>query len=342
MTRPDWPSAPCGSSPLARGLLGARLRRGPAGRIIPARAGFTAGSAAAPAPRRDHPRSRGVYPFSAGVCSRRAGSSPLARGLPSASTSISRPRRIIPARAGFTTSSQPPSGPHQDHPRSRGVYTEAAAAAAGDGGSSPLARGLLSSRCASHTTGRIIPARAGFTTSSQPPSGPCQDHPRSRGVYHRRRCGLCPVIRIIPARAGFTYGALGGAVAAPDHPRSRGVYEWVDSPLPDALGSSPLARGLPDRRRLRPGCQRIIPARAGFTETACTSARSARDHPRSRGVYPSSLGKIRLAGVVLLHCLPNERSAELRKRLRRAAMDQVSLGGLTAPGMGDVPPFFFP
>ena len=281
MTRPDWPSAPCGSSPLARGLLGARLRRGPAGRIIPARAGFTAGSAAAPAPRRDHPRSRGVYPFSAGVCSRRAGSSPLARGLPSASTSISRPRRIIPARAGFTT-------------------------------------------------------------SSQPPSGPCQDHPRSRGVYHRRRCGLCPVIRIIPARAGFTYGALGGAVAAPDHPRSRGVYEWVDSPLPDALGSSPLARGLPDRRRLRPGCQRIIPARAGFTETACTSARSARDHPRSRGVYPSSLGKIRLAGVVLLHCLPNERSAELRKRLRRAAMDQVSLGGLTAPGMGDVPPFFFP
>ena len=52
----DW-----GSSPLARGLQGGRLRPPPPHRIIPARAGFT--GTGGPHPRRlgDHPRSRGVY-----------------------------------------------------------------------------------------------------------------------------------------------------------------------------------------------------------------------------------------------------------------------------------------
>ena len=73
-----------GSSPLARGLLlraddALRLRR-----IIPARAGFTRPPPSPPGPARDHPRSRGVYsPLLDNVYSMR-GSSPLARGLPSA------------------------------------------------------------------------------------------------------------------------------------------------------------------------------------------------------------------------------------------------------------------
>ena len=54
----DWRD---GSSPLARGLHRPAWSLGPPSRIIPARAGFTARSAAPPCPRRDHPRSRGVY-----------------------------------------------------------------------------------------------------------------------------------------------------------------------------------------------------------------------------------------------------------------------------------------
>ena len=52
-----------------------------------------------------------------------------------------------------------------------------------------------------------------------------------------------------------------------------------------AKGSSPLARGLPERG---PGHRRrrgIIPARAGFTGRSCRCGRRGSDHPRSRGVY---------------------------------------------------------
>ena len=51
----------CGSSPLARGLLGAHLERYPEDGIIPARAGFTRRSVPCGCPWWDHPRSRGVY-----------------------------------------------------------------------------------------------------------------------------------------------------------------------------------------------------------------------------------------------------------------------------------------
>ena len=73
-----------GSSPLARGLLIPAAFVSHSSGIIPARAGFTtrawAGSLRSP----DHPRSRGVYRRAAGAGVGRGGSSPLARGLPSA------------------------------------------------------------------------------------------------------------------------------------------------------------------------------------------------------------------------------------------------------------------
>ena len=74
-------------------------------------------------------------------------------------------------------------------------------------------------------SGRIIPARAGFTISDASTSGTSSDHPRSRGVYataarkEMAGSGSSPLARglllasphmpsgvgIIPARAGFTY-----------------------------------------------------------------------------------------------------------------------------------------
>ena len=50
-----------GSSPLARGLRGRLRRQARHRRIIPARAGFTPGSARTGSTPGDHPRSRGVY-----------------------------------------------------------------------------------------------------------------------------------------------------------------------------------------------------------------------------------------------------------------------------------------
>ena len=132
---------------------------------------------------------------------------------------------------------------------------------------------------------RIIPARAGFTSSRPTDPYSLVDHPRSRGVYSKRftvlyhSLGSSPLARglhipltdsardvgIIPARAGFTQHAVDVTQFEEDHPRSRGVYNLTRVFIKDARGSSPLARGL---HRLGQGAHRrhrIIPARAGFT-----------------------------------------------------------------------------
>mgnify|MGYP001640362027 FL=1 len=112
---------------------------------------------------------------------------------------------------------------------------------------------------------RIIPARAGFTPLTEE---------ADRGERW-----------IIPARAGFTSSWARRGRRCTDHPRSRGVYAAADIIKTSQQGSSPLARGLPERsQRPQPSC-RIIPARAGFTGAAFTTLTLPRDHPRSRGVY---------------------------------------------------------
>ena len=156
---------------------------------------------------------------------------------------------------------------------------------------------------------RIIPARAGFTLDDLKNSSAKPDHPRSRGVYTTKRLsaltirGSSPLarglrlrvmtatsaVRIIPARAGFTGGLRGEHIFLKDHPRSRGVYLRSMTTRGRPRGSSPLARGLPPRRR---GPERpcgIIPARAGFTLQASHDTLSQADHPRSRGVYSDPL-----------------------------------------------------
>ena len=91
-----------GSSPLARGLLpNAQVIVLPV-RIIPSRAGFTPLISRAARLRTDHPRSRGVYTGPIVIYRGQAGSSPLARGLPSVHEFKAGLPGIIPARAGFT------------------------------------------------------------------------------------------------------------------------------------------------------------------------------------------------------------------------------------------------
>ena len=152
-----------GSSPLARGLRA----RDPFSHweigIIPARAGFTRPHRPGDHPRRDHPRSRGVYLAWRSMTVTGSGSSPLARGLRFLEALEFLIVRIIPARAGFTHS--------------------AVKCALWWSGSSPLARGLPVSMMNSSKMIGIIPARAGFTAVMMGRIAVTTDHPRSRGVY---------------------------------------------------------------------------------------------------------------------------------------------------------------
>ena len=132
--------------------------------IIPACAGFTAQRREGRLARADHPRMRGVYALDDGATIEIKGSSPLARGLRRGPGRGESGRRIIPARAGFTPRSCEPARAREDHPRSRGVYMSADGVLFGRDGSSPLARGLRSGLRAMESAGRIIPARAGFTS----------------------------------------------------------------------------------------------------------------------------------------------------------------------------------
>ena len=224
----------------------------------------------------------------------KVGSSPLARGLRGLDGGGGRGQGIIPARAGFTA------------------------------------------RLREGRDGlRIIPARAGFTRVSIVYRARDQDHPRSRGVYRRGEAlrpgmrGSSPLARglrktpsaillaagIIPARAGFTGTPSEPKPRTPDHPRSRGVYENYDGCYWDAKGSSPLARGLPNRagsNRKAPG---IIPARAGFTRSMRSAASSDSDHPRSRGVYRtgSAVGPGVLGSSPLARGLRRRPGRELRR-----------------------------
>ena len=233
-----------GSSPLARGLHKTLKGDDCVPRIIPARAGFTRPPTSQTSHASDHPRSRGVYAYSAANSATGFGSSPLARGLPARGGKPNCIVGIIPARAGFTSCSGRSSTLRSDHPRSRGVYKTAYHFRWHIFGSSPLARGLLEKDRKNLYAGGIIPARAGFTPSS--PSAPTRtrDHPRSRGVYtpaynaaavhsgssplarglHLPQTVKCTGERIIPARAGFTHQVRGGCQGEWDHPRSRGVY----------------------------------------------------------------------------------------------------------------------
>ena len=155
----------------------------------------------------------------------------------------------------------------------------------------------------------IIPARAGFTYQWVEDNTLGSDHPRSRGVYYQIvitvliGTGSSPLARglrgdvedegledrIIPARAGFTLYRYKPRARAKDHPRSRGVYDSQSATGSHAQGSSPLARGLRRAGRGSPVLLRIIPARAGFTGVPRRPPHPRGDHPRSRGVYPTSV-----------------------------------------------------
>ena len=197
----------------------------------------------------------------------RRGSSPLARGTQHVDWLLVGYFRLIPARAGNTTGPRFVLMTRAAHPRSRGEHGGRLSAARGVLGSSPLARGTPSAENRARIQARLIPARAG-NTPPQPVTPVSIDgsSPLARGTHRRGRVPGHSA-RLIPARAGNTEKSLILACIWSAHPRSRG--EHADKVIGDYEdgGSSPLARGTRSRRGCFGSATRLIPARAGNTQS---------------------------------------------------------------------------
>ena len=175
--------------------------------------------------------------------------------------------RLIPARAGNTRARWRVLGRVSAHPRSRGEHALLRCVPWWCFGSSPLARGTLISFLAPIVAFRLIPARAGNTGSHTGGIVICPAHPRSRGEHMgnhsflARGCGSSPLARgthsfvlrryccarLIPARAGNTRSARHASKNFSAHPRSRGEHTTTFERNRKCPGSSPLARGTPNR-----------------------------------------------------------------------------------------------
>ena len=116
-----------------------------------------------------------------------------------------------------------------------------------------------------------------------------------REVYHM----VCLVVTEVggssPLARGLRHGRARPAAPGriiPACPRMRGVYAPWRREVRSRWGSSPLARGLLNRTLGIGQVMGIIPARAGFTQTNDPDAVRELDHPRSRGVYVSSVSPV--------------------------------------------------
>ena len=171
-----------------------------------------------------------------------SGSSPLARGPQPRSFHPARTRGLIPARAGTTLVRVGASPIVGAHPRSRGDHRSLWLTPPVGRGSSPLARGPLSSDLNRNRIVGLIPARAGTTSDRTPTRNRPRAHPRSRGDHAPP---YQPLVRVglIPARAGTTLRSRARLWLMRAHPRSRGDHApWAGSKVASE-GSSPLARG---------------------------------------------------------------------------------------------------
>ena len=130
-----------GSSPRARGAPHPAPKQPQSRGIIPACAGSTAGTLAAPRPTGDHPRVRGEHVVQYLIPEAAQGSSPRARGALDLLEADGHLAGIIPACAGSTQGDPRQDPGRQDHPRVRGEHRGQEPHRLRVQGSSPRARG---------------------------------------------------------------------------------------------------------------------------------------------------------------------------------------------------------
>ena len=279
-----------GSSPRVRGELQSWFISQITSRIIPARAGRTRLRFCRGCGRPDHPRACGANDWVREFKEISDGSSPRVRGEQNAIVQLVLKLRIIPARAGRTTTTSNSTCAASDHPRACGANPFRVSHRAVTPGSSPRVRGELDKKVSDAKAARIIPARAGRTTSPTGSPPPATDHPRACGanpavwVSIMATLGSSPRVRgerrgedlhgrggrIIPACAGRTNDHTTRHFTPSDHPRVCGanvrrfLTGWADP------GSSPRVRG--ERSPSPPSllALRIIPACAGRTRCRST------------------------------------------------------------------------
>ena len=172
---------PAGSSPLARGTVFAYLDMTLGPRFIPAGAGNSFTPSAFFRAKAVHPRWRGEQMVAGKALSRKAGSSPLARGTGQLARFLVCRVRFIPAGAGNSGRVLFLPRRISVHPRWRGEQPFDYLPDRLGSGSSPLARGTVQSRITATVLGRFIPAGAGNRESSTILTGTRPVHPRWRG-----------------------------------------------------------------------------------------------------------------------------------------------------------------
>ena len=153
-----------GSSPRGRGKRARRAHGHRRRRLIPARAGKTLPFLRSYRTRPAHPRAGGENNIEETTGALSAGSSPRGRGKLQVEANGADRLRLIPARAGKTTSPAPPASPDSAHPRAGGENKVEGLVGVADLGSSPRGRGKpLDARPHAVNEG-LIPARAGKTS----------------------------------------------------------------------------------------------------------------------------------------------------------------------------------
>ena len=173
---------PAGSSPRVRGKQSGRWRPASRRRIIPARAGQTITDVKTNLGRTDHPRACGANVRVQISQTLIEGSSPRVRGKRFFCSRFSPATRIIPARAGQTSSSAFFFSSSADHPRACGANLALEVPELVEIGSSPRVRGKPIHIALDDVTHRIIPARAGQTRRRQQRCYHQSDHPRACGA----------------------------------------------------------------------------------------------------------------------------------------------------------------
>ena len=237
--------------------------------------------------------------------------------------------RIIPARAGQTSSIWRDSSASTDHPRACGANSFFLSSHVLGFGSSPRVRGKRVVRVPGRLPARIIPARAGQTARRCRAAPERPDHPRACGANgkafhteenlpgssprvrgkrrhwggggilasdHPRACGANSSSRCVAdcstgssPRAGQTNSTSNWMCGKADHPRACGANSGLTYLVPSVAGSSPRVRGKRILGSLLRVGCRIIPARAGQTSGPRNTKPSATDHPRACGA--NSLSK---------------------------------------------------
>ncbi len=193
-----------GLSPLARGTRRRRIELKRYLRFIPAGAGNTSLPRWDMNPEAVYPRWRGEHERVAILIELHAGLSPLARGTPAFTSSMTFVGRFIPAGAGNTDVVNPLPSLFSVYPRWRGEHADPQLVQRGLCGLSPLARGTPFAGAETSTTRRFIPAGAGNTISSSVIVVSRSVYPRWRGEHDNGRphtlefFGLSPLARGTP------------------------------------------------------------------------------------------------------------------------------------------------